>query len=299
MVREALNGKREGVIGRQRQRRQEVMVATLGTEPQVVTIALDLLWKKGYRPEEIVVVHTAGDVVRPALERLAEEFASGTVVYRAVPIVGPSGPVADITTEEDATVLLQTLYREVRALKRAGCRVHLSIAGGRKPYGMVVAQLLFDEEDRVWHLLSEGWEPGTERVMHLRPWDRAWLMSVPVLRWTDSAAAIAALMAQDDPWAAIRRQRELTQEQAMRRRGEFLRHWLSPAEREVVELLVREGLDNAEIARRLHKSERTVANQLTQVYAKLHEFLGFPDIPVNRSVLIAELAPYFALRGKD
>jgi CRISPR-associated protein Csx14 len=133
--------------------------------------------------------------------------------------------------------------------------------------------------------------------MHLRPGDRAWLVPVPVLRWTESAAAIAALMAQDDPWAAIRRQRELTQAQAMQRRGEFLRHWLSPAEREVVELLVREGLDNAGIARRLYKSERTVANQLTQVYAKLHEFLGFPEATTGRSVLIAELAPYFALKG--
>jgi CRISPR-associated protein Csx14 len=287
------------MMRRQGQRR-EVMVATLGTEPQVVTIALDLLQEKGHRPEEVVVVHTAGEVVRPALARLTEEFASGAVAYRPLPIVGPSGPVADIVTDEDATALLQTLYREVRALKRARCRVHLSIAGGRKPmavYGMVVAQLLFDEDDRVWHLLSEGWEPGSERVMHLRPGDRAWLVPVPVLRWTESAAAIAALMAQDDPWAAIRRQRELTQAQAMQRRGEFLRHWLSPAEREVVELLVREGLDNAGIARRLYKSERTVANQLTQVYAKLHEFLGFPEATTGRSVLIAELAPYFALKG--
>jgi CRISPR-associated protein Csx14 len=279
----------------------EVMVTTLGTEPQVVTIALDLLCEKGYQPEEVVAVHTVGEVIRPALERLAQKFDLGSATYRPVPIMGSSGPVADIVTEEDATALLRTLYREVRALKQAGYRVRLSIAGGRKPmavYGMVVAQLLFDEDDRVWHLLSEGWEPGSERVMHLRPGDRAWLMSVPVLRWTDSAAAIAALMAQDDPWVAIRRQRELTQAQAMRRRGEFLRHWLSTAEREVVELLVREGLDNAVIARRLNKSERTVANQLTQVYAKLHEFLGFPETSVNRSILIAELAPYFALKGE-
>jgi len=282
--------------------RREVVVATLGSEPQVVTIALDLLRERGHRPEEVVVVHTVGDVVRPALARLAEEFASGEVAYRPVPIEGPSGPVADIVTEEDATALLRTLYREVRALKRAGCRVHLSIAGGRKPmavYGVVVAQLLFDEDDRAWHLLSEGWQPGDERVMHLRPGARAWLVPVPVLRWTESAAAIAALMAEEDPWAAIQRQQRLTQAQAMQRLGEFLRHWLSPAEREVVELLVQEGLSNKEIARRLHKEERTVANQLTQVYVKLREFLGFPETPVGRSVLIAELAPYFALRGEE
>jgi CRISPR-associated protein Csx14 len=163
----------------------------------------------------------------------------------------------------------------------------------------VVAQLLFDENDRVWHLLSKGWRPGDERVMHVRPGDKVWLVPVPVLQWTESAAAIAALMAQNDPWAAIRQQRRLSKTQAMRRRGEFLQHWLSLAEREVVELLVQEGLDNAAIAQRLHKSQRTVANQLTQVYSKLHEFLGFPEIAPGRSVLIAELAPYFALRGSE
>jgi len=280
---------------------QQVLVATLGSEPQVVTLALDLLVAKGYAIGEVMVVHTVGEAVRPALAVLEREFAvPGACGYHSVPVEGDNGPVVDIVSESDTAALLRTLYRVVLAEKRAGRLVHLSIAGGRKPmavYSMVVAQLLFDEDDRVWHLLSEGWQPGDERVMHVRPGDKVWLVPVPVLRWTESAAAIAALMAQDDPWAAIRQQQELTQTQAMRRRGEFLCHWLSPAEREVVELLVREGLDNVGIARRLHKSGHTVANQLTRVYAKLHEFLGFPEAITGRSVLIAELAPYFALKG--
>jgi len=279
---------------------EHVLVASLGSEPQVVTLVLDLLQAKGYAISGVIVVHTAGEVVQPALAELAREFADpGAPAYRTVLIEDAGWPVDDIVTEADTAALLRTLYQVVLAEKRAGRLVHLGIAGGRKPmavYGMVVAQLLFDEDDRVWHLLSEGWKPGDERVMHVRPGDRVWLVPVPVLRWTASAATIAALMAQDDPWAAIRWQQELTESEAIRRRGEFLRHWLSPAEREVVELLVREGLDNVGIARRLHKSERTVANQLTKVYAKLHEFLGFPRSPVNRSVLIAELAPYFALK---
>lgn len=60
-----------------------------------------------------------------------------------------------------------------------------------------------------------------------------------------------------------------------------------------VKLLVREGLDNAALARRLHKSERTVANQLTRIYRKLDEWRGFPaDAGSNRAALIAKLAPY-------
>ncbi len=53
-------------------------------------------------------------------------------------------------------------------LKRKNYRVHLSVAGGRKVMAalrMVVAQLLFDEDDSVWYLLSEG-KLLAEKAMH-------------------------------------------------------------------------------------------------------------------------------------
>ncbi len=153
----------------------QVLIATLGTEPQVVTLALDRLQEKGYPITEVVVIHTTGGIVQPALARLAGEFAApGMCPYRPVAVEDDRTPIADIATESDSAALLRTLYRAVLAEKRAGHLVHLSIAGGRKPmavYGMVVAQLLFDENDHVWHLLSEGWRPGDERVMHTRPGD--------------------------------------------------------------------------------------------------------------------------------
>ncbi|MCS6926972.1 MAG: hypothetical protein NZ578_13815 [Candidatus Binatia bacterium] len=58
-----------------------------------------------------------------------------------------------------------------------------------------------------------------------------------------------------------------------------------------------QGLDNATIARRLYKSEKTVANQFTKVYEKLRDWRGFrQDVPVSRAVLIAEFAMYFGVR---
>lgn len=54
--------------------RRQVLIATLGTEPQVVTLVLDLLQAKGYVINEVITVYTVGDAVRPALEVLAEEF---------------------------------------------------------------------------------------------------------------------------------------------------------------------------------------------------------------------------------
>ncbi|MGB9873175.1 MAG: CRISPR-associated ring nuclease [Anaerolineae bacterium] len=278
---------------------RQVLIATLGTEPQVVTLALDLLLAKGYAIGEVIVVHTVGEAVRPALMALAREFAvPGACGYRPVPVEGEDAPVADIVTEADTAALLRTLYRVVLAEKRAGRVVHLSIAGGRKPmavYGMVVAQLLFDEDDRVWHLLSEGWQPGDERVMHVRPGDQVWLVPVPVLRWSSVSPVLTELALREDPWEAIQAQRAMRREEERRRKREFVERRLTPAEREVVRLVC-QGLDNAAIGRRLGKAESTVANQLTAVYAKLHEWRGFrTDVPVSRSVLVAEFAGYFAL----
>lgn len=83
----------------------------------------------------------------------------------------------------------------------------------------------------------------------------------------------------------------------MRRKREFVERWLSKAERQVV-FLACQGLDNANIAKRLHKQEQTVANQLTSVYEKLYEWLDFPDYRIDRSIMIAELAPYFTFRAE-
>lgn len=277
---------------------QHVLVATLGAEPQVVTLALDLLRGKGYPIAEVVVVHTLGPAVQPALTRLAREFARpGACHYRAILVERDGWPVADFRVEADTAALLRTLYRTVLAEKRAGRVVHLSIAGGRKPmavYGMVVAQLLFDEDDRVWHLLSEDWRPGDARVMHVRPGDRVSLVPVPVLRWSAVSPVLTELAVREDPWEAMQAQRSIRQQEDYYRQRQFIAHHLTRSERELVRLAC-QGLDNATIARRLYKSEKTVANQLTKVYEKLRDWRGFrQDVAVSRAVLIAEFATYFS-----
>lgn len=281
-------------------RARDLLIATLGTEPQVVTIAVDGLQQKGYPIAEVCVVHTAAEAVNDALAVLAREFERGAypdVVLRTVPVIGAEGPLDDFRDERAVSELLGILYREVRQAKRLALPVHLCISGGRKVMaiaGMVVAQLLFGPDDRVWHVLSEHWRPGSKRRMHLAPNEKMWLVNVPVLRWTDSVALLRSIADLDDPIEAIRRYEAFVRSEQMRRRQEFVRRWLTRAEAEVVRLACA-GLDNATIARRLRKSERTVANQLTSVYAKLSDWLGSPLRQPDRSVLIAELAPYFGL----
>jgi CRISPR-associated protein Csx14 len=277
---------------------EQVLIATLGSEPQVVTLVLDLLRAKGYPIAAVRVVHTMGESVQAGLKMLAEEFRQATgCSYATVAIEDGGWPVSDVASEKETAALMRTLYRVVLAEKRAGRTVHLSIAGGRKTmaaYGMVVAQLLFDDNDHVWHLHSEGWRPGNERVMHARPGDGVSLLPVPILRWSSVSPVLTELAVREDPWEAIQAQRLIRQEEDHRLKQDFVEHYLRPPERDLVRLACR-GLDNAVIARQLHKSEKTVANQFTHIYEKLHEWRGFrEDIPVSRSLLVAEFAPYFA-----
>ena len=93
--------------------------------------------------------------------------------------------------------------------KREGRVVHLSIAGGRKVmsvYGMAVAQLLFDDDDRVWHLVSEDILQREDRL-HARPGERVVLVPVPVLRWSMVSPVMTELVLREDPWEALKAHR--------------------------------------------------------------------------------------------
>lgn len=279
---------------------QETLIATIGTEPQVVTISLDRLLAMGRRIAEVVIVYTAGLRVEEALAVVEREFANGqypATQLRKVAVVSSAGPVEDFRNEEDIRALLGTMYVEVRRARQADATVHLCVSGGRKAMGimgMVVAQLLFGPDDCVWHLVTEGWHPGAQRRLHLSDTDTVWLVSVPVIRWAEAATLMRAVADLRDPREVMGWYGRLSHEAQMKRRRDFVHRWLSRAEREVVRLACK-GLDNASIASALRKSEQTVANQLRAVYEKLEEWLDYPEYRVERSVLISELAPYFDL----
>jgi CRISPR-associated protein Csx14 len=281
-------------------RKPEVMIATLGVEPQVITIALDVLIAQEKNVNEVTVLYTDAPAILEALATLEDEFKAGAypgISFHAKAIATADGPVKDFQSEDELRGLLRTLYIEIRQARQKKHPLHLCISGGRKVMGimaMTVAQLLFGPDDRVWYLITEGWKPGAGRQLHAAGSVQTRLIPVPVLRWQEAGTLMQAVTEIDDPREMLAWYHRLTKRAEEKRQGEFIKHWLTPAERRVTQLACR-GFDNASIADRLDKREQTVANQLRNVYEKLHEWLGFPDYSVDRNVLIARFAPYFTM----
>ncbi|MBN1429329.1 MAG: hypothetical protein JXB07_13225 [Anaerolineae bacterium] len=253
------------------------LLATLGSEPQVITLTLDCLHAMGERIDRAVVLHTTSTLPggQVSLDALIQEFGeypryqNSGLRFEPTPFLSNEIPIPDVTTPEQAHAVLHTLYHQVSVVKEDGSRLHLCPAGGRKAmsmYAMLVAQILFGEDDRLWMLVST--EPlRLERRFHARPGEAS-LLAVPVLPWRIT----------------------LSEKQA------FLRGCLTPAEAEVLALVAGSRLTDPEIAARRGTTPKTVGHQLAAIYAKLRDHLGYrEDARVDRQTLVAEFSPYFAI----
>lgn len=285
---------------------RQALIATLGTHPQVVTLAMDLLAEdEGAVADEVHVIHTAPEgYVGEALEQLREEFRRSRYrgrrcAYHEVPILTETGrPVRDIRSKKDAESAFNTIYRTVKAQKQAGRRVHLSIAGGRNSmvvYGAATAQILFDAEDRLWHILSrEAFERSG--LMHREGRRDASLVPIPVLRWSSVSPALTALVREPDPFRAVEAQERLAEEEADRRREEFLTEVLTRREWRVLGDYVTHAGTDREIALRLGISHRTVSTHLGRVYDKMRVFFNYDPAVVGRDTLMHQFAGFLGDR---
>lgn len=259
----------------------ELLIATLGTKPQVVTLSLDILLRRGCRLDRVIVLHTdpGFEPIAGSLARLQDALAAayGLLPVTYVELRDGDRPLADITDETSAAAYFRGLYGVVLAHKRGGHTVHLLGAGGRKAMSMytaLTAQLLFDTDDRLWTLVSP---PAlVESDMLHDEAGLAVLVRVPV----PPSGLVPGLYENprlDDPFVAVENRERETQ----RRRQAFVRHWLTPAEQILAHTLVAFPREtSAEIAARLGKSKRTVDTQLGSIYAKLNEFLNY-EIPTR------------------
>jgi len=278
-----------------------VLMATLGSKAQLITLTLDCLYQQGIWPEEVVVFHTWRE--RPetfaAIERLLAEFAQtpSAPPCRFIELRNDKGALRDVTQPDEVESAFRQMYAEVRAAKLRGQHVHLLISGGRRTltvFGMAVAQMLFDDEDRLWHLASH---PDLEAsgALHAGPGEWVRLIPIPVIPWGRLSPVFDALREVTDPFEASRRLAELRLREQWDAARIFLLTKVSAAEREVLDLLGRDGLSQAEIAGRLSLSPRTVESHLRSAYRKAAEHWQVED--VNQAQLVRLLAPFYHWSG--
>lgn len=250
-----------------------VLICTLGAAPQVVTLLLDTLLARGWQVERVVIVHTnpAFDPIRRSLSRLHEDFVTcnhyrGQVLYDPHVLTNADGQLDDVITAEEIEAAHQHFYSLIRQYKQVGCTVHLGIAGGRKTLAvlaMAAAQTLFSHADHIWHLVSP--EPVLKsEALHIDDPSQIYPLDIPLVN--------------KGYLGAVERSRT----------DDFIQNHLTDAEREITQLLLREGLSNAVLAQRLSKSSSTIANQLTGIYRKLETYYKL-DTPPNRTTLLTLL----------
>jgi hypothetical protein len=117
-------------------RLDSLLIVTLGSKAQIITLTLDLLQQQDELPGEVVVVHTWRDrfETAQALARLQADLplTYPQITYRSLELCNESGPLRDVTAPAEVDCAFRALYAEVRAAKLASRSIHMQIAGGRR-----------------------------------------------------------------------------------------------------------------------------------------------------------------------
>ena len=242
--------------------------------------------------------------IEQAIERLNREFETNpdfsALTFTLQPIKDRFGnTLRDVDTEPACEAAFRTLYKCVHQAKQAEQKVHLVIAGGRKSmavFGMAAAQMLFDENDHLWHLYSAG-EFLQSRRLHPAAGDKVQLIPIPVILWSSVSPVFTHLRQVDDPFKALERIRALQLTERTRLAEQFVTQKLTKQEEKAAALLVQKGMTYDEIAHALHKSERTVEQQLRSAYQKAADFWELDD--VDGSQLIILLNIYYSTKIRE
>jgi len=253
---------------------QHAAVATLGGQPQVVTLTLDRLLEQGVPLDALFVVHLELDNprYRAAHRRLEQALATeryAALRYRPVIVRRWSQPIADLDTPEALEAARDTFDILFQELKQLGYIVHLCVTGGRRllgALGLIAAQHHFTYADKVWHLYSSDAVRARTRdgaQLHLPDCDESRLLPVPFqpLRWLAGPPSAAP---RDDLPPTERARCQQVWAQLSRREQEVLGAFAS-------------GLDMQHVTQKLSITGATVNTHKSTIYALCREAWALPD----------------------
>lgn len=250
-----------------------IMIATLGGQPQLVTMALDRLRQNGSTVSAVIVLHMAaeGKRIQNALSLLSREFSGG--LYQGEPcsfqplaLTIDGQPLSGIRNGGDADAAGQVVRGLLSNLKSEGHELHLCISGGRRIVALLVmsaAALLCDHRDHLWHMYAPDDFVQRSRhgaILHAKPEDGLQLIEVPLVPWGTYFPGLRA-MAQA-PEEAIARQMgwlRTSQEQC-----EQVYTQLTERQREVL-IAFAQGYTPQEVADSLSISMATVNTHKTPI----------------------------------
>jgi CRISPR-associated protein Csx14 len=283
------------------------LVASVGGQPQIVTLTLDLLLRQAVPIDEVVVLHPAPTNARllHTLDCLRAEFAHDryTCDGQTLPcrlqleaLSHDGEPLPDVTDTPGAHATRDAIHYLLRRLKLRQRHIHLSASGGRRVISLMAisaAQLHFDSFDRIWHIYT----PPEVRAqvnegarMHVPSETGIRLIEVPFVPWgaffppfsREAESAQATQQAQTDMLDA----------QDRARCAEVIQH-TTKARLNVLRQFS-EGLTPPQVAERLGISTRTVYSHTSDLLLLARNAWCIPaKEPLDYHFLFRKFARYF------
>jgi CRISPR-associated protein Csx14 len=273
---------------------ETIIIATLGGQPQIITLALDRLLPRigGARSVELYLLNPASEPrYQQALTTVRRVFDTNTYrgVQLRVHVLRRAGkPIDVIDGAEAADAIYDTLHVDLSAHKATGATLHLLPTGGRRLLGMLLlsaAQAVCSRADRCWHLASSdavrrASDGGAQ--LHLPETLDIQLVAVPLNPIGQYIAALRTAPPARDPNTQLRRVRQRSVWQQ-----------LTPRRREVLLALVRTDSPTllVSVAAQLVITPKTLDEHKTAIFAVCHNVW---ELDATQRVTLTWLRAQFA-----
>jgi CRISPR-associated protein Csx14 len=310
---------------------QQILIATLGTSPQIVTTTIDLLLQKKIFIDHVCILHTSSETnnaIKNSIDIIKKDFDNQKqykhlFTYNLIPITDDEGNIID---DLDNTNRIDCFFRlmaeQMSKYKNENSIIHMQCSGGRKAmsmYGISVAQILFDENDKFWYLISFG-QYFENAKMHIKsPEDltEVNLLEIPILPLNNISPWFTNTVQNQSLSEAFENAKRLSLRSKYEKARDFVEgNWkdnkgnlrygvrrLTKVERETLDALhlpQNIGATSRELAEYLYKTNRTVESTLRNLYGKAEAFWSDGEaIDVHFQELIHLTRPYYENKNMD